>query len=68
MSDAGGRVAVLVDCENLEPEAAEHALRVVVQFGPVVLRRASGFNRTGSEGHGARHFNVSERCPARPTA
>lgn len=42
MSGAEGRVAVLVDCENLEPGAAEHALRVVAQFGRVVLRRGYG--------------------------
>lgn len=42
MAGAEGRVAVLVDCENLEPGAAEHALRVVAQFGRVVLRRGYG--------------------------
>jgi uncharacterized protein (TIGR00288 family) len=46
MSGAEGRVAVLVDCENLEPGAAEHALRVVAQFGRVVLRRGYGNHQT----------------------
>jgi len=32
------RVAVLVDCDNVSPEILEHALRVVAQFGRVVLR------------------------------
>jgi uncharacterized protein (TIGR00288 family) len=33
------RVAVLVDCDNTTPEILEYALRVVAQFGRVVLRR-----------------------------
>jgi hypothetical protein len=33
------RVAVLVDCNNISPDALEHALKVVAQFGRVVLRR-----------------------------
>ena len=36
------RVAVLVDCENVSPDILEHALRVVAQFGRVVLRRGYG--------------------------
>ncbi|HCF7393617.1 TPA: NYN domain-containing protein [Pseudomonas aeruginosa] len=36
------RVAVLVDCDNVSPEVLEHALRVVAQFGRVVLRRGYG--------------------------
>jgi len=36
---AESRVAVLVDCDNTSPEVLEHALRVVAQFGRVVLRR-----------------------------
>jgi uncharacterized protein (TIGR00288 family) len=36
------RVAVLVDCDNVSPEILEHALRVVAQFGRVVLRRGYG--------------------------
>ncbi|NLB14484.1 MAG: NYN domain-containing protein, partial [Gammaproteobacteria bacterium] len=27
-----GRVAVLVDCDNVQPEIVEHALRFVAQF------------------------------------
>lgn len=38
------RVAVLVDCDNVSPEILEHALRMVAQFGRVVLRR--GFPAT----------------------
>ncbi|EGJ09428.1 MULTISPECIES: NYN domain-containing protein [Rubrivivax] len=45
--DAGeGRVAVLVDCDNTTPEVLEHALRVVAQFGRVVLRRGYGNHTT----------------------
>ncbi|MBV6424800.1 MAG: hypothetical protein NAOJABEB_02614 [Steroidobacteraceae bacterium] len=36
------RVAVLADCDNVAPEILEHALRVVAQFGRVVLRRGYG--------------------------
>jgi len=41
-----GRVAVLVDCDNTSPEILEHALRVVAQFGRVVLRRGYGNHGT----------------------
>lgn len=40
------RVAVLVDCDNTAPEVLEHALRVVAQFGRVVLRRGYGNHST----------------------
>lgn len=40
------RVAVLVDCDNTSPEILEHALRVVAQFGRVVLRRGYGNHAT----------------------
>ena len=46
MTDSDGRVAVLVDCDNSSPEAVEHALRVVAQFGRVVLRRGYGNHQT----------------------
>lgn len=46
MAESEGRVAVLVDCDNASPEAAEHALRVVAQFGRVVLRRGYGNHQT----------------------
>lgn len=36
------RVAVLGDCDNTSPEVLEHALKVVAQFGQVVLRRGYG--------------------------
>jgi len=37
---------VLVDCDNTNPEILEHALRVVAQFGRVVLRRGYGNHGT----------------------
>ena len=40
------RVAVLVDCDNVTPEILEYALRVVAQFGRVVLRRGYGNHST----------------------
>ena len=40
------RVAVLVDCDNVDPEILEYALRVVAQFGRVVLRRGYGNHAT----------------------
>lgn len=40
------RVAVLVDCDNTSPEILEYALRVVAQFGRVVLRRGYGNHAT----------------------
>ena len=49
MSDSnkiGDRVAVLVDCDNTSPEILEYALRVVAQFGRVVVRRGYGNHAT----------------------
>lgn len=43
---AEARVAVLVDCDNTTPEILEHALRIVAQFGRVVLRRGYGNHST----------------------
>ena len=40
------RVAVLVDCDNTTPDTLEFALRVVAQFGRVVLRRGYGNHAT----------------------
>ena len=40
------RVAVLVDCDNTTPEILEYALKVVAQFGHVVLRRGYGNHTT----------------------
>lgn len=40
------RVAVLVDCDNTTPDILEYALRVVAQFGRVVLRRGYGNHTT----------------------
>lgn len=39
-------MAVLVDCDNTTPEILEYALRVVAQFGRVVLRRGYGNHAT----------------------
>ena len=36
------KVAVLVDCENADPDILDFALRVAAQFGRVVLRRGFG--------------------------
>jgi len=46
MSTQEGRVAVLVDCDNVSPETLEYGLRVVAQFGRVVLRRGYGNHST----------------------
>lgn len=43
-SDA--RIAVLVDCDNTSPEILEYSLRVVAQFGRIVLRRGYGNHNT----------------------
>jgi uncharacterized protein (TIGR00288 family) len=40
------RVAVLVDCDNLQPAILDHALRFVAQFGRVVVRRGYGNSST----------------------
>lgn len=40
------RVAVLVDCDNVSPEILPYALRVVAQFGRVVVRRGYGNHST----------------------
>ncbi|MDM0022181.1 NYN domain-containing protein [Variovorax saccharolyticus] len=45
-ASAETRVAVLVDCDNVPPEILDHALRVVAQFGRVVLRRGYGNHTT----------------------
>jgi uncharacterized protein (TIGR00288 family) len=42
------RVAVLVDCDNVAPDILDHALRMVAQFGRVVLR--SGYGNQGALG------------------
>lgn len=40
------RIALLVDCDNTSPEILEFALKVVAQFGRVVLRRGYGNHTT----------------------
>ena len=47
--NAEPRVAVLVDCDNTSPEILEYALRMVAQFGRVVLRRGYGNLQTLSK-------------------
>ncbi len=44
--DSIGKVAVLVDCDNTTPDILDYALRVVAQFGRVVLRRGYGNHST----------------------
>jgi uncharacterized protein (TIGR00288 family) len=41
-----GRVAVLVDCDNVPPDILDHALLVAAQFGRVVVRRGYGNSGT----------------------
>lgn len=41
-SHTEARVAVLGDCDTTAPDVLEHALKVVAQFGRVVLRRGYG--------------------------
>lgn len=43
---AENRVAVLVDCDNTTPAILEYGLRMVAQFGRVVLRRGYGNHTT----------------------
>lgn len=45
-AETEARVAVLVDCDNTTPEILEHALRVVAQFGRLVIRRGYGNHGT----------------------
>jgi len=45
-SGGEARVAVLVDCDNVSPEVLDYTLRVVAQFGRVVLRRGYGNHST----------------------
>lgn len=40
------RVAVLVDCDNVDPKILDHALRFMAQFGRVVVRRGYGNHGT----------------------
>lgn len=46
---AEGRVAVLVDCDNVSPDILDHALKMAAQFGRVVLRR--GYGNSGTLGN-----------------
>ena len=40
------KIAVLVDCDNTSPTVLEHALKIVAQFGRVVVRRGYGNHAT----------------------
>ncbi len=44
--DHESRVAVLVDCDNIDPDVLDHALRFASQFGRVVMRRGYGNHTT----------------------
>lgn len=46
MDQSHGRVAVLVDCDNVAPDIVDHALRMAAQFGRVVVRRGYGNSQT----------------------
>jgi uncharacterized protein (TIGR00288 family) len=46
LSHLDGRVAVLVDCDNVSPEILDYALLMAAQFGRVVLRRGYGNSST----------------------
>lgn len=46
LAHTDAHVAVLVDCDNTSPEVLEHALKVVAQFGRVVIRRGYGNHAT----------------------
>ena len=46
VSSTESRVAILVDCENADPDILEYASRVAAQFGRVVLRRGFGNHST----------------------
>ena len=50
MCAADARVAVLADCDNTSPDILEYALRVVAQFGRVVVRRGYGNHATLQNG------------------
>lgn len=41
-----GRVAVLADCDNINPDLLDYALRMCAQFGRVVVRQAYGNQAT----------------------
>lgn len=42
----GGRVAVLVDCDNACPDVLDHALTICTRFGQVVVRQGYGNHTT----------------------
>jgi uncharacterized protein (TIGR00288 family) len=40
------RIAVLVDCDNVQPEILEHSLTIAAQFGRVTMRKGYGNHAT----------------------
>jgi uncharacterized protein (TIGR00288 family) len=40
------RIAVLVDCDNVQPEILEHSLTIAAQFGRVTMRKGYGNHTT----------------------
>ena len=44
--NADSQIAVFVDCDNTSPDILEYALKVVAQFGRVVIRRGYGNHAT----------------------
>ena len=45
-ASADSQIAVFVDCDNTSPDILEYALKVVAQFGRVVIRRGYGNHAT----------------------
>lgn len=54
------RVAVLVDCDNVQPAILDHALRFAAQFGRVVVRR--GYGNAGTLGGGRWQAKLVEQA------
>lgn len=50
LDSSESRIAVLVDCDNVQPAILDHALHFVAQFGRVVSRRGYGNSGTLSGG------------------
>ena len=48
LDSSESRIAVLVDCDNVQPAILDHALRFVAQFGRLVSRR--GYGNSGTLG------------------
>jgi uncharacterized protein (TIGR00288 family) len=46
LSASEKRIAVLVDCDNVQPEILEHSLTIAAQFGRVTMRKGYGNHTT----------------------